>query len=655
VRLAIRLAAALVCALACLLPAEARRVALVIGNAEYKIGPLANPVNDAEAIAEAFAKGLGFDKVILRKNLAFDGFRAALAEIAEAAAGAEVAAVFFAGHGTELAGKNYLLPVDARLAKAADLSLQAIALDTVLEQIAGATRLKLVILDACRNNLFPMAGAKRSVVRGLSRIEPEENTLVVYAAKDGTTADDGAGQRHSPFTAALLKHIATPGLEVSFVFRRVRDDVVATTSPVQTPHVYGTLGGKELYLKPPTAVTSGPQPPSPGPSPAEIARFCQSIAANPSLAVVESLLAANRGTPLAGCIEARIAELKKLALAIPPAPKEPQPSPTVSTLAPTKGALGRKSLRWTTSQPGSYGYSIAAAMAKVLEQALGSDYTVTVQPYPSPTAAMKAAMNGEGEIAYIADIGMSLLAERVGPFKDFKPTAPELVHTLYAYPMESMMATTVRGAARYRCWRDFSGQPVYFTQAGFQNWLNWQRIFRALGYNFQHVQIDSKANADALERGTIVGSVVYTTAGRALPPYWKETEIRMDFRVVNPCPDEVAKLKAAGLAVVDVEARDAFTRSVGPTRLQGVPILFGYNVRSDVSADVVYKMLKAFYDGRGELARIDPGFGPLAKDFIGMQVLGINANPQIAVHAGLAKLLREHKARNDKWKIAPRS
>jgi formylglycine-generating enzyme required for sulfatase activity len=232
-------------------PASAeKRVALVIGNADYKVGPLANPVNDATAVAEAFQKALGFDKVLLRKNLTFDGFRAALMELGREVAGSELGVVYFAGHGTEVAGKNFLIPVDARLAKSGDLGLEAIPLGLVLEQLAGATKLKIVILDACRNNLFPMAGAKRSTSRGLSRIEPEDNTLVVYAAKDGTTADDGTGRRHSPFTQALLKHLATPGLEVSFVFRRVRDDVVAATNPVQTPHVYGTLGGKEFYLKP---------------------------------------------------------------------------------------------------------------------------------------------------------------------------------------------------------------------------------------------------------------------------------------------------------------------------------------------------------------------------------------------------------------------
>jgi TRAP transporter TAXI family solute receptor len=319
---------------------------------------------------------------------------------------------------------------------------------------------------------------------------------------------------------------------------------------------------------------------------------------------------------------------------------------------PSADAQERKSIRWSTAQVGSYGYTIAASMAKVLEQALGGEYTVTVQPYQSPTVSMKATMDGDAEIAYVADIGMTQFQERVGPFKDYKPARPELVHTWYAYPMESMMATSAKDADKYKCWKDFSGRPVYFTQAGFQNWLNWQRIFKALGYDFKHVQIDNKANGDALEQGTIVGSAIYTTAGRSLPPYWKETEVRMDIRVVNPCPDEVAKLKAAGLAIAEVDAKGAFSKGVGPTTLQGVPILFGYNVRPDMPEAVVYKMIKAFYDKRDELVKIDPGFTPMAKDFVGMQAQGINANPTIPVHAGLAKFMKEHKAWDEKWKVA---
>ena len=273
------------------LPAEARRVALVIGNADYKVGPLQNPVNDATAVADTFEKRLGFDTVILRKNLSAEGFRTALIEFAREAAGADIGVVYFAGHGTESGGRNFLIPVDASLARASDLDLQAVALDTVLGQLSGVTKLKLVILDACRNSLFPLAGAKRSVGRGLARIEPEGNALVAYAAKDGTTADDGGGRRHSPFTEALLKHIATPGLEIRQLFGYVRDEVAAATAHQQQPYLYGSLGGQGFFLQPKTTTTEAP---APGPAPvappqlSEAERAWALVKDSPSIAVLEA-------------------------------------------------------------------------------------------------------------------------------------------------------------------------------------------------------------------------------------------------------------------------------------------------------------------------------------------------------------------------------
>jgi len=312
----------------------------------------------------------------------------------------------------------------------------------------------------------------------------------------------------------------------------------------------------------------------------------------------------------------------------------------------------RKPMRLATSAVGTYGYGVAALLAKVIEEALGGEYTVTVQPYTSPTVAMKAVMDGTAEISYTADIGMGEFHQRVAAFKDYKPKMPELVHTWYSFPMESMMAVAAKHADKFKCWRDFSGKPVFYTNAGFMNWLNWVRIYKVLGYDFKHVQIDLKSNADALESGSIVGSGVYTTAGRSLPAYWKETEIRIDIRVVNPCPDEVAKIKAAGLAVIEVDAKGAFSKSVGPSTLLGVGILFGHNVGTNISEDVVYKMLTAFYKNKDDLAKSEPGFTPMAKDFVGMQVQGINANPDVPVHPGLARFLKEHKAWDAKWKVA---
>jgi TRAP transporter TAXI family solute receptor len=312
----------------------------------------------------------------------------------------------------------------------------------------------------------------------------------------------------------------------------------------------------------------------------------------------------------------------------------------------------RKSIRWATSSTGSYGYKVAAQMIGVLENALGGEYTVTVNPYPSTTGAMKATMNGEGEIGYTADVGMTEVYEGTGGFKGFKASKSNLVHAWYAYPMESFMAVHASKAGQFKSWGDFSGKPVFFTPAGYMNWLNFQRIFKALGYQFKHVQIGTEAQGDALQAGTIVGAVAYTTAGASLASYWRETELRTDIRVVNPTADEVKKLKEADLAPVEVDASKAFSKDVGVKTILGVPILFGYNVRADMPEDVVYKMLSAFYKERDSLVKADPGFTPMARDFVGMQVSGIKANPTIPVHAGLAKFLKEHKAWNDKWKIA---
>ena len=217
----------------------------------------------------------------------------------------------------------------------------------MLAQLDGVRKLKLVILDACRNNPFAPAGAKRSVSRGLAPMEPEDNTLIAYAAKDGTTADDGVGRRHSLFTEALLKHIATPGLEVNLLFRRVRDDVIKATShdaQPQQPHVYASLGGQELYLLPSAAAAPSLAPAAPAPSRAEVVQLCESIAKNPSLSVVQSLLGVYRGTPMASCIEARIEELSRQAAltatppGVGPAASPPVEKPVPAPKEPEKGA-----------------------------------------------------------------------------------------------------------------------------------------------------------------------------------------------------------------------------------------------------------------------------------------------------------------------------
>ena len=171
-----------------------------------------------------------------------------------------MAIVFYAGHGMEVGGENWLVPINAELRSDADIESEAISLRSISLQVSKARQLGLVILDACRNNPFA-AKMKRSistraVARGLAPTEPTDNVLIAYAARDGTTADDGNG-RNSPFTTALLRHIETPGLEISFLFRRVRDDVMTETKREQQPFVYGSLSKEEIYLNAPSSATKG--------------------------------------------------------------------------------------------------------------------------------------------------------------------------------------------------------------------------------------------------------------------------------------------------------------------------------------------------------------------------------------------------------------
>ena len=315
-------------------------------------------------------------------------------------------------------------------------------------------------------------------------------------------------------------------------------------------------------------------------------------------------------------------------------------------------AADRKSIRWATSSTGSYGYKVAAQMINLLENALDGEYTITVNPYQSSTASVKALMDGQSEIGYTSDVTITQIYKGEGSFKNYNPAKSRVVHTWYAYPLETFMAVYAPKASQYKCWGDFSGKPVFFTPAGFGTWLNFQRIYKALGYNFNHVQISEASQGDALQAGTIAGAVAYTTSGRSLPSYWRETELRSDIKIINPSPDEVERLTVAGLAPVKIDPQQVFSKDVGVKTILGVPSLYGYHARADMPEEVVYKMLSKFHDAREALAKADPGFIPMARYFVVMQVQGINGNPTIPVHPGLAKFLKEKKAWNEKWTIA---
>ncbi len=222
-----------------------KRVALVIGNSAYThAAPLKNPENDAREI-EKKLKTLGFD-VVMGINLKHRQFARVIGKFKQKLALSDVALFFYAGHGLQLKGRNYLMPVDAQLDDETSLDFEAVQLNTILRLMERRQRINIVFLDACRNNPIArnlarsMGTRSVSVGRGLAPVESGVGTLIAYATQPGNVALDG-NSTNSPFTRSLIKHISTPALDIALMMRRVRQDVIGETGGQQIPWQHSSL------------------------------------------------------------------------------------------------------------------------------------------------------------------------------------------------------------------------------------------------------------------------------------------------------------------------------------------------------------------------------------------------------------------------------
>ncbi|MGQ0565398.1 MAG: caspase family protein [Gemmobacter sp.] len=233
------------------------RVAMVIGQAKYlNIDTLDNTVRDADLIAQTLTE-IGFE-VIQVKDAGYQDLRQALDRFAFRSETADLALIYYAGHGVEVQGTNYLIPVDADVQSYDDVKRQSVSLNDLLAAVDRARVMRVVILDSCRNNPFgdtlgPSGdtGSQGSVVAGgdggLAPPSPDRGTLVAFAARDGQVSLDGLAD-NSPFAIALADKMRIPGLEISLMFRQVRDAVLASTLNQQEPNTYGSLSGVPFYL-----------------------------------------------------------------------------------------------------------------------------------------------------------------------------------------------------------------------------------------------------------------------------------------------------------------------------------------------------------------------------------------------------------------------
>jgi TRAP-type uncharacterized transport system substrate-binding protein len=198
-----------------------------------------------------------------------------------------------------------------------------------------------------------------------------------------------------------------------------------------------------------------------------------------------------------------------------------------------------------------------------------------------------------------------------------------------------------------------NGKKIFMTKAGYMNHIN---IFRSMedicGLDVTHVEVDMSKVADALRAGTIDATAAYTTATVSLASWIKVLDVASPLQGVNPTPEQIEKLKAAGFTPAKIDMKKAYTRDLGVDELYGVPFYFGQHFGLDFPEDAVYRLIKALEKSAGDLAKLEAGFGPLAKDFAGFQVLGIQSIPEVPVHPGLAKYLKEKGLWDSSWKIA---
>jgi hypothetical protein len=249
---------AAICSLALASPAAAQapreepRLALVIGNSAYREAPLRNPVNDVRAMAQRF-RDLGFT-VIAHENATKRTMEAAILEFGRRLAEGGVGAFYYAGHGLQVRGRNYLVPVDAEIEDEASTRVAAVDVELLLEQMAEAkNRVNLVILDACRNN--PFERRMRGGARGLAAVDAARGTLVAYATAPGSVAADGDGQ-NGLYTEELLTAMSQPGLKIEEVFKRVRINVSRRSKGAQTPWESSSLTGDLVVNPAASAATS---------------------------------------------------------------------------------------------------------------------------------------------------------------------------------------------------------------------------------------------------------------------------------------------------------------------------------------------------------------------------------------------------------------
>ena len=306
-----------------------------------------------------------------------------------------------------------------------------------------------------------------------------------------------------------------------------------------------------------------------------------------------------------------------------------------------------KPLRWATSSVGTAAHRALVSLATLLNRKFDG-YDITVLPTAGNAASVRGFAAGQFDGYTGVDIAFHEIAHDIGRYKGFKAQRP-LVQSLWAFTYEVGLGVRKEDADKYSCWSDLRGRPVYTSPAPWDTRAALERAMKIVGVGHKYVEIDKGLAGSSLSEGTIDGMIIYTAGRRGPAPWIAEAMLAANISILNPCNKEIAKLKAAGIDVVDVDTR-VFNGDVGVGTAKFIPLYVGFHLGLNIPEEDVYAMLNIIKDNATALAASDPSFSQLAADMVGLQRRAIMATGEtVAIHPGLARFLRENKAWDDAW------
>jgi uncharacterized protein len=308
-----------------------------------------------------------------------------------------------------------------------------------------------------------------------------------------------------------------------------------------------------------------------------------------------------------------------------------------------------KEIPWGTSAVGSSGHRALVALSEVLNREW-KGYRVTAQPTPGAIVSVKGYATGQFEGYYGADIAFYELANDTARFKGFKAQMKrQPVQSFWSFTVEVGTAVNAKQKDKFRSWADLSGRPIFTGPLPWDVRAHLERAYTALGVKHQYRQVDLSAAGSLLQSGGIDGFIIYTNGMASTAPWITEASLAADWAALNPSPDEVAKLKKAGFAVVEVPA-DLFKTKVHVDRVVLLPFYYGFHVGMEVPEEDVYRKLIIIEKNAAALAKVDSAYAQIAKDMPGMQRLGVQSSIDfVPVHPGLARYMRERNVWDAKW------